>query len=450
MTISAGKYVNVGTKIMRGIKDTPEYLKTEDYVRNIDAATRWKVVLSDVTTQQHWLADGASVIMHMCRAWLSGAHTRLAPKGVAENLCLSPSAASPVASFETLTLDQNRALQLYTANIKSESKVSVPGQDLGLLSEERTLTKEWFLFQHQAQFFYHWLEQIHDRMVHARHSTDIDLTGLLGRGTQSVGFEFKELLSSETHLHPRTLELEDGARAWLPYIRSIDAIQIHGSRLGALIRPYPLKHQKSTPCHREMSAPLGKDYLMAPLSVIKEGLERLEHTDACVQLAEGVYWSDIDDSFSVCTCQRPKSTGKCKAIIRNLRTSSLSPKKSRSRITTDDLPEIFEKNPAAAVIIGCEPQTLITRLKPHLPGAVMRKRKGDRDRDAELELPVSQELSASDSGYATIDGTGSSHGGFGSAGSPSHRSATDAGAESEPGTQEPTKRRKFDHDLEQG
>jgi ABC-type ATPase involved in cell division len=68
MTISAGKYINVGTKIARGIKDTPEFLQIEDYTKNIDEAMQWKVILSDTETQQHWLADGASVILHLCRA----------------------------------------------------------------------------------------------------------------------------------------------------------------------------------------------------------------------------------------------------------------------------------------------------------------------------------------------------------------------------------------------
>lgn len=57
-TLTAGKFVGVNAKFQRGTKDKPERLSTENYLKNVDEATRFKVIISDADTKQHWLADG--------------------------------------------------------------------------------------------------------------------------------------------------------------------------------------------------------------------------------------------------------------------------------------------------------------------------------------------------------------------------------------------------------
>jgi hypothetical protein len=69
--------VTFGTMFARGKEDVPECLRFDDYKRNMNEATTFKVtsVLSDFETQQHWLADSASVILHLFRTWLTGRRT---------------------------------------------------------------------------------------------------------------------------------------------------------------------------------------------------------------------------------------------------------------------------------------------------------------------------------------------------------------------------------------
>ena len=50
VNFTAGKYLTLSSKVSRGIKDTPEYLPSDDYVQGIDAAARMGVVLSDTAT----------------------------------------------------------------------------------------------------------------------------------------------------------------------------------------------------------------------------------------------------------------------------------------------------------------------------------------------------------------------------------------------------------------
>jgi hypothetical protein len=397
MTISAGKYINVGTKIARGIKDTPEFLQIEDYTKNIDEAMQWKVILSDTETQQHWLADGASVILHLCRAWLSGKHTRLTPRGKTFNLWTPSSPAGPETSFDTLTSDDNRQIQLYPSTFKRESKAS-SSEELSDSPDKSQVTNEWFLFEHQAQCFYHWLEQIHDRTLNAQHSGTIDLSR---KGTKAIGFEFKDMLSSSKRLNPFTLDCGDGASAWLPYARSVNAVHIFGTHFGNLLVPTKGRLQRLGQCDLEDAAPEGKDSLMAPLSVLREGIERLKHTDACAQLARGVYWNDVENSFAICRCRRQHADGLCKAFIRKLQAEgSLG---TQPRAAAVDLAGIFLKRPAAAVIFGGEPTSRVNKAYSQLTSRI-RGRKGTEGESSKRLKP-----SAADSGYSSNGRTSSSH-----------------------------------------
>lgn len=104
----------------------------------MDAATRFKVVLSDFDTRQHWLAYGASVVLHLCRAWLDKKHTRYAPEGIAEQIWRPESAAGPSASFDTLVNADNRALQLYISDVKRKHQLESVAWDSGYGSNSRT------------------------------------------------------------------------------------------------------------------------------------------------------------------------------------------------------------------------------------------------------------------------------------------------------------------------
>lgn len=385
---------------MRGTKDIPEILQSQDYARNMEEAMGWKVILTDTKTQQHCLADGASTVLHLCRAWLSGKYSRLAPQGVAEKIWSPSTPAGPLVSFETLMSVENRALQLYTSSLKRESKAPVPGEHSDGASSESSLehppvTKEWYLFQHQAQFFYHWLEQIRDRMVLARKSPNVDLAL---KGTKAIGFQFRDLLSSKSLLEPRTVEFSDGAKPWLRYARSVDAIYIHGSELGDLVRLTTGQVQQFGRCTVNANMPCGKDYLVAPLSVLREGTEQFEHTRTCAQLAEGLYWTNIEKCFSACHCQSPKPRRRCQRVITQF--CSDEPSKSADDFV-DGLPEVFNKFPTAVVLIGGETASFTEQVSRVMP-TIGRKRKDEsRNQEPEILEPDSQERTISDSGYGS-------------------------------------------------
>jgi hypothetical protein len=280
-TLTAGKFVGVNAKFQRGRKDKPESLKIENYVKNVEGATRFKVILSDSDTQQHWLADGCSVILHLTRAWLSEKYARDAPGGI--TIEPAKAAAGPDGSYDTLTSSENRKIPLYINKHTQKESVHVEGSQS--TSEGPTSEYAYFLLEDQAQYYYHWLEQILDRMVRARDSPEIDL---IRQGNSVIGFEFIDLLR-ENKVEPCTLELSNGARAWREYAKDWDAIHIIGAGFGELLRPIPVHVVSRNNCGLNLAAPRDRDYLMAPLSVLREGIERFSHNQDCVQLSSGSY-----------------------------------------------------------------------------------------------------------------------------------------------------------------
>lgn len=399
VNFTAGKYLTLSSKVSRGTKDTPEYLPSDDYVQDMEAAARISVVISDATTRQHWLADGASVVLHLGRAWLAKPHASYSPEDSSSKLWSPKTPGSPSTSLTTLTSIDNRELELYVSHSKRLSKPIAGGRD-----EEIVVERQWFLFQDLAHRFAKWIEQIHDRENNARrHSADVDLTR---QGNKVVGFEFMDLVRGIGRVEPCVLELCSGAEAWLPYARSIDTVHILGSGFGELIQPGAAIRGLSLECGQQSAVPRRTDHLIAPLSVLKGSMERLQHTSICAQLSRELYWWNTNEAFQNCQCQRAKASARCTSLVRKLHEKCLE---GPATWMPTCLPKVFEQYPAGAIIMGYEPQLLVK----HAPAA-----------DTDSFLPKSREESVhpqtgasrkarqqkrspSDSGYASNVGDSS-------------------------------------------
>lgn len=363
----------------------------------MDAATRMGVVISDSTTRQHWLADGASVVLHLCRAWLSKPHPGYAPEEASVKLWSPESTGSPSTSLATLTSIDNRELELYISHVKHLTKPSAGGTDLEVVTE-----KQWFLLQDLAHRYFKWLEQIRDRANKMRHSADFDL---IRQGNRVIGFEFRDLLRGDSHVEPCVLELRASAGVWLPYARDTDTVHILGSGFGELIQPEATTGKLRMDCGQRLMAPRDVDYLMAPLSVLREGMERLQHTSTCAQLSHGLYWWNIDEVFQKCQCKRLGPSARCTSLVKKLHGKCLEG--ASSTRAPNCLPTVFERCPTGAIIIGYEPQ-LLAKDRPTIDNF------GSKSSDQSVRqhsdpsgTPRTQKRSPSDSGYASNVGNSS-------------------------------------------
>jgi len=396
VNFTAGKYLTLSSKVSRGIKDTPEYLASDDYLQNMDAAARMGVILSDAATWQHWLTDGASAVLHLCRAWLSMPHAGYVPDDSSPRLWSPTASGSPSTSLATLTSIDNRELELYISQSKRVSKPVVGARD-----EEIVTERQWFLFQDLAHRFAKSIEQIRDRASMARHSADIDLAR---QGNKVIGFEFLDLLRGADRIEPCVLELGAGAEPWLRYSRSMDTVHILGSGFGELIRPNVAISKLPVECGQQAAVPQYADYLVAPLPVLKSSMERLQHTSTCAQLARGLYWWNTEEAFQDCQCQRAKASARCTSLVRKLYGKCLEDPRTRAPTC---LPKVFERYPTGAIIMGYEPQLLVKT--DHTTDSVLPKPRDEsmRQQQGALLYSRSQKRPPSDSGYASNVGNSS-------------------------------------------
>jgi hypothetical protein len=402
----------------------------------MDAAVRMEVILSDSDTRQHWLADGASVILHFCRAWLPQPHPGYAPEGVVNKLWSPQDCGAPSESLAVLTSIGNRELELYVSHVKHLSMPSKSGTPLEVIVE-----RQWYLFQDMAHRFFKWIEQIRDRASKSRHSADFDL---IRQGNKIIGFEFMDLLRGDSRIEPCVLELGADAKAWLPYARNTDTVHIFGSGFGELVQPIVKTSDSHCRCGQQSAAPRDADYLIAPLSVLKETIERFRHTSTCVQLSHGLHWWNVDEAFRDCECQRLRPSGRCTSLVKKLH--GARPEECRTQTSTR-LPMIFAQCPTAAIIMGYEPQLLVKNLLVANNSASALSVPPDRDARQQRGTTKDtrrQKRLASDSGYASNVGH-SSHDSQSSSlvsEEPSPEEFRIRGAASETGGRKLTKRRK--------
>jgi hypothetical protein len=428
-----GKWLTLSNKVSRGNNDTPEYLAEDDYVQSMDAAARMEVIISDSDTRQHWLADGAILVLHFCRAWLSQPHPGYTPEEVPHDLWSPQDVGQPSKSLAILTSIGNRELELYISHVKHLGITNETGTYL-----EAKYEKQWYLLQDLAHRYFKWIEQIRDRASKSRHSADFDL---IRQGNKVIGLEFMDLLRGDSRVEPRVLDLGVGAKAWLPYARNADTIHIFGSGFGELVQPFVTTNDLRNRCGQQSAAPRDADYLTAPLSVLKETVERYQHTSACVQLSHGLHWWHVNEPFQACQCQRLRPSGRCTSLVKKLHGAQLEEPGTR---TSSRLPGIFALYPNGAIIMGYEPQLLVKGVLVADNSVSTTSGRSAGQQRGTTGTPGQQKRLASDGGYASNVGD-SSHDSQSSSlvsEEPTPEEFRIRGAASETGGRELTKRRK--------
>lgn len=360
MSISGGRVVTVSGRISIGTKDTPISFSAHSYEDCIAQARRWNVVFSDTTSRVHWLADGASTILHFSKAYLSpGRDPRRGSDEILHQIREAECslAHGPKWAYETLTLPKLRQIRLDVGNVEPKSKVTnevnAANQVENKVSSETTTS--WNTFQALAQKYYQYLEQMHDRASSSRRCKDIYLTQALQR-SQLVGYNFMDILEDERWVDPRYIELSRSARVWMELTTQLDSINILGGDFGVLIEPQLCDESDLRRCGQAAAVLQGHDYLVAPMSVLKNVAKRwTKHTHNSVQLAETMHWHDARDSFARCHCKRKLPSSHCKSLVH-----ALHGKPMRDQLQIRREHPIFDEYGEGAIIFGHE-QSVLTK-----------------------------------------------------------------------------------------
>lgn len=320
---------------------------TDDYRTRIDKASRWNVIFSDVDTRLHWLSDGASAILHFCRAYLS---PELTPRHGSNHVLAqmsefeSKTAYGPKWAFSTLVDPRLRRVLLDLSSVEHKEKIThknkgkEPERGDEEHSKEDTMTMN--TFESLATRYFMYLEQAHDRASGVRRNKDLYVK-VPWIDSDIVGFDFRSILRSDHDIAPKRFQLCSPARQWLKFAEQIDSINILGQNFGTLIELSP-EIMPDTPglCHQTTVPPRGRDYLVAPLAVLKTNAEPHKHTSTSVQLAHGFHWHNVKKTF--CTCDSPP----CRPL--SLVKLQTKPVKEDSSIKRGH--PIFDTHPRGAII----------------------------------------------------------------------------------------------------
>ncbi|KAK3052251.1 hypothetical protein LTR09_006461 [Extremus antarcticus] len=228
LQLQGGSYLNASIRCQLGKKDTPEHFENKPYWyynQAMDNASRWPVVLSDVTTRQHWLVDGATTILQICQATLCSEDIRYTKKIVGDTLLrYSSGNGSPADSYGVLIDLGNRAERVDgSGRVTALDSPSVDLLHRGVPTFENIATAAYFR-----------LEQLLDARHPAQSRENINIRF---KQREFEGFEFNDLVEGQHRAEPKAISLYEEATEWYRFTKKIGTINLFGAGFGPLIMP---------------------------------------------------------------------------------------------------------------------------------------------------------------------------------------------------------------------
>ena len=328
LTISVSKVIGGSGNILRGNKDKPVYVEQGEYSVQIENARSINVVLYDVTTQQGWLTDGASALLHLVRTQVVRK-----PYGGSKSVFNNPEFNSssfhhpgidggPNTAVEALTEDRNmKHIILREFGSYSDDKVTVSrlravsmasehsnnnasnlsGDEMPNPSEGRKEIYKSTCLRELVSQTWITLEHIYDRQIEiATTHTTKELQNPLR--TTLEGYEFMDIVSAKHILTRRTVGLRSNGAAWTGLTRRINAITLFGQNFGDIYKPS--ENMTTLICEKWRSVPRGQEYLTVPISLLKDirtnSWREGKVSEDSREIAEGLCWSLLEHTYDTC------------------------------------------------------------------------------------------------------------------------------------------------------
>jgi hypothetical protein len=359
ITIGISKIASLGVTLVPGKKDIPDALHDMRPTKErITAALDWTVLFYDVTTKQAWLLGGPSALLHICRAWLSSE-----PAGI----LLKESPVDPISVFrhanaqggmseavDLLLDDHNRAIKLYSTNVKStiESSMEYFTQNRKL---EKKTSASWHTWGDVVESRALALEHLHDHQVEQQSKRTANVR--VPSGQQHMkGYDFQDIMKLKPTIQEWNAQIMSSSGGWIDFAEACNAVPIFGQGFGDLLRPTRTNASGHQICLQKTPLPQGKDYMAVSVEVL--GRLTKQHRKGpshCVRLGHSTYWLDPEAAFAPCICNETA----CRISIATLASLELPPAQ-----TSLSLGQLFLKNRRGAVIFPCTPNRL-KKSPPH-------------------------------------------------------------------------------------
>lgn len=340
LQLQGGSYLNASIRCQLGKKDTPEHFENKPYWyynQAMDNASRWPVVLSDVTTRQHWLVDGATTILQICQATLCSEDIRYTKKIVGDTLLrYSSGNGSPADSYGVLIDLGNRAERVDgSGRVTALDSPSVDLLHRGVPTFENIATAAYFR-----------LEQLLDARHPAQSRENINIRF---KQREFEGFEFNDLVEGQHRAEPKAISLYEEATEWYRFTKKIGTINLFGAGFGPLIMPMAAIDQVPAGGRGTHQMAVGSDHLLGTtLAVLKNTVRNIKgHSKRLIKLAPGCYWTDPESCLSPCRCGLTPARHCPRLISKLTRTDPGSRDVERWRTHP-----VFESHARAGVIFG--------------------------------------------------------------------------------------------------
>jgi hypothetical protein len=262
------------------------------------------VNIFDVGDRRGWLLDGASAVLHISRTQLTHDSSPHSGNPVLnlEDFHYAHSGSGADAAVDALTDESNVLLEISSS--PPEIVIEEIIKEDGSTSKEVKKTSKKLLFHELVQRNLSLFEKLHDYQKLLMESDGKDFRRVDREKLE--GWDFLEIVSSESSLKPRFEILTASGRSWVDFTREIHTINLLGRGFGSLIQP---SEDGIILCDGWKQVPKDKDYLATCVSTVDEICRRHGNSQAePFRLANGIHWHKPHLLFEKCSCVPGAST----------------------------------------------------------------------------------------------------------------------------------------------
>ena len=304
ISLTAGKYINVGATFAMGVKDRPRHLPRKAYLSKLNELRYKFFVFWDTASKRGWLLNGLDGLLHLLLSMLKHYERDKAMGQVliskSEDI-LEPQEGSNTYAFDVLRNEKNMKLPV----IPDKDELETDSDDPNLWKRKKSFVhlEDW------VEQLYNMLEILIDHQVEKAGQSGVEVKKYARRRLE--GWDFKDLVSDNDPIYPLVETIEPIGKGWVDLARSIGAVTLFGKDFGDMIEP-----SSEVNCTHWRQLPKGKYYLAAHVSDLQEIIEAKNGDIMAVprRLCDGISWSSPMSTTKVCDCSPSSTTSPCDPV----------------------------------------------------------------------------------------------------------------------------------------
>ncbi|KAK3378339.1 hypothetical protein B0H63DRAFT_244930 [Podospora didyma] len=233
VSITAGKFLNVGGSASIEIKDNGEHISFEDdYISMVDMIADRYFLFYDLDDRRAWLFDGASTLLHLLRAFIK--HSQSSPRlgdlvlfNGDEFYEAGEGLVGGVAVFKVLVNEDNQVHSIWKKTSPScVEKTMKLGVKLEVTMKSQMMN---FCVKDRVLQICRILQQITTHQDNDRSKDGVGARIKYTSRRQLEGFDFIDIATNQGTLWPKVAEIHATGAGWVDFTRTIRAVPLLGA-----------------------------------------------------------------------------------------------------------------------------------------------------------------------------------------------------------------------------